>query len=97
MTETLIAVLVLLLLAIAYRQKLAKFRAGDASRLFKMMDRVDASPDTVLGKRDSKSVLRLIKNCDACEDHSACDIYLTSKGNDCPKFCPNRSELDTDL
>lgn len=97
MTETLIAVLALLLLAIAYRLKLAKFRTGGASRLFKMMDRVDASTDTVLGKRDSKSVLTLIKNCDACKDHSACDIYLTSKGNDCPKFCPNRSELDTDL
>lgn len=96
MTETLIAVLVLLLLVFAYRQKLVKFRTGGASRLFKMMDRVNASPDAVLGKRDGEKVLRLIQNCDTCEDHKACDIYLSSHGNDCPTFCPNRSELETD-
>lgn len=94
MTETLIAVSVLFLLVFAYRQKLVKFRSGGASRLFKMMDRVDASPDTLLGRRDNEKVLKLIRNCDACEDHAACDTYLKSEGGDCPKFCPNRSELE---
>ncbi len=94
MTATLIAVFILILLAFAYRQKLLEFRSGDASRLFKMMDRVNASPDTLLGKRNNEKILKLIRNCNACEDHMACDTYLQSEGRDCPKFCPNRKELE---